>query len=167
MMLSSWHTHVIVEYEPEVTTSMDICLTLDDAKKRGGRSARLGESPTIYELESGEYAVVKKGKWPPPNSWPLLKWAGGSQDWIPILARLDTVNRAQEACGLFKLLGHEPIVVEFPGITFDVFLKEQNIPVGAWVVLESDGENIVRHLQQARFYDEEESEGVETPWSTH
>jgi len=146
---------------------MDIFLILDDAKKRGGRKARLGESPTIYELESGEYAVVEKGKWPPPNSWPLLKWAGATQEWIPILARLNTVNRAQEACGLFKLLGHEPIVVEFPGITFDVFLKERNIPAGAWIVLRSDEDSQVRHLHQPRFYDEEDSEEIETPWGIH
>ena len=146
---------------------MDIFMILDDAKAKGSRKARLGESPTIYELESGEYAVVEKGKWPPPNSWPLLKWAGAAQEWIPILARLDTVNRAQEACGLFKLLGHEPIVVEFPGITFDVFLKERNIPAGAWIVLKADEDSQVRHLQQPRFYDEEESEEIDTPWGTH
>ncbi|NHJ14221.1 MAG: hypothetical protein EAX95_11125 [Candidatus Thorarchaeota archaeon] len=143
---------------------MEIFLTLEDAKTRGTRCARLGEAPTIYELETGEYAVVMKGKWPPQRSWPILKWAGASQEWIPILARLDSFNRAQEACGLFKLLGLKPIVVEFPGITFDVFLKERNIPIGAWVVINSDGDNYERHLHQNRFYDEDDSEEIETPW---
>ncbi|NHI83132.1 MAG: hypothetical protein EAX81_02340 [Candidatus Thorarchaeota archaeon] len=142
---------------------MEIFLTLDDAKACGARCARLGEAPTIYELETREYALVMKGKWPPPHSWPILKWAGVSQEWIPILARLDSFSRAREVCGLFKLLGHRPIVVEFPGITFDVFLKERNIPVGAWVILRSDGDNYERYLHQNRFYDEEDSEEIEIP----
>jgi hypothetical protein len=79
---------------------------------------------------------------------------------------LDSVSRAQEACGLFNLLGHEPIIVEFPGITFDVFLKEDHVPRGAWIILESNGETSVRHLHSSRFYDEEESESVNVQLST-
>jgi len=145
---------------------MEIFLTLDDAKAHGTCMARAGRAPTIYELGTGEYAVVQKGKWPPPNSSPILKWSGASDEWIPILTRLDSVSRAQEACGLFNLLGHEPIIVEFPGITYDVFLKEAHVPRGAWIILESDGETSVRHLQSPRFYDEEESESVSIHLST-
>ncbi|MFQ5832961.1 MAG: hypothetical protein ACE5H4_09685 [Candidatus Thorarchaeota archaeon] len=140
---------------------MEIFLTLEDAKKHGRQLARLGRAPTIYELGTGEYATVMKGKWPPPNSWPTLKWSGISDGWIPILARLDTLNRAQEACGLFNLLGHNPIIVEFPGITFDVFLKESHVPNGAWLYDATDGENHVRHIQTPRFYDEDESEDID------
>ncbi len=143
-----------------VTDQMEIFLTLDDAKSHGRGLARFGKAPTIYELGTGEYATVMKGKWPPPNSWPILKWSGASDGWIPILARLDTLNRAQEACGLFNLLGHDPIIVEFPGITFDVFLKEKHIPGGAWIVLESHGEDSLRQIQTPRSYDEEESESI-------
>ncbi len=139
---------------------MEIFLALEDAKSYGRRLARFGRAPTIYELGTGEYATVMKGKWPPPNSWPILKWSGISDEWIPILTRLDSLTRAQEACGLFNLLGHEPIIVEFPGITFDVFLKERHIPDGAWIVLESSGKNQVRQIQTPRFYDEEESESI-------
>jgi hypothetical protein len=146
---------------PAVTDLMEIFLNLDDAKTHGRGLARFGRAPTIYELGTGEYATVMKGKWPPPNSWPILKWSGTSDGWIPILARLDSLTRAQEACGLFNLLGHEPIIVEFPGITFDVFLKEKHIPNGAWIVLESFGEDRVRQIQTPRFYDEEESESID------
>ncbi|MFW9846850.1 MAG: hypothetical protein ACFFD6_08890 [Candidatus Thorarchaeota archaeon] len=139
---------------------MEIFLTLDDAKVHGAYLARCGRAPTIYELGTGEYATVTKGKWPPPNSSPILKWSGSSDEWIPILTRLDSISRAQEACGLFNLLGHEPIIVEFPGITYDVFLKESHVPRGAWIIIESDGENSVRHLQSPRFYDEEDSESI-------
>jgi hypothetical protein len=139
---------------------MDIFLTLEDAKAHGTFLARAGRAPSIYELGTGEYAVVRKGMWPPPNSHPVLKWSGASDEWIPILTRLNSVSRAQEACGLFNLLGHEPIIVEFPGITFDVFLKEDHVPRGAWIILESDGVTSVRQLQSPRFYDEEESESI-------
>ncbi|MHA2142359.1 MAG: hypothetical protein ACXADC_10605 [Candidatus Thorarchaeota archaeon] len=145
---------------------MEIFLTLGDAKAHATSLARAGRAPTIYELGTGEYVTVQKGKWPPPNSSPILKWSGSSDGWIPILTRLDSVSRAQEACGLFSLLGHEPIIVEFPGITYDVFLKEAHIPGGAWIILESDGAASVRHLQSPRFYDEEESEDVNIHLST-
>lgn len=145
---------------------MEIFLTLDDAKANGTYLARAGRAPTIYELGTGEYATVQKGKWPPPNSSPILKWSGASDEWIPILTRLDSVSRAQEACGLFNLLGHDPIIVEFPGITFDVFLKEAHVPRGAWIILESDGDTSVRHLQSSRFYEEEDSDNVNIQLST-
>jgi hypothetical protein len=145
---------------------MEIFLTLEDAKAHGTYLARAGRAPTIYGLGTGEYATVQKGKWPPPNSSPILKWSGASDEWIPILTRLNSVSRAQEACGLFNLLGHDPIIVEFPGITFDVFLKEGHVPRGAWIILESNGDASVRHLQSSRFYDEEESEDVNIQLST-
>jgi len=145
---------------------MEIFLILEDAEAHGALLARAGRAPTIYELGTGEYAVVRKGMWPPPNSHPVLKWSGASEEWIPILTRLNSVSRAQEACGLFNLLGYEPIIVEFPGIAFDVFLKEDHVPRGAWIILESDGETSVRQLQSPRFYDEEESENTNIQIST-
>jgi hypothetical protein len=39
-------------------------------------------------------------------------------------------------------------------------LKEDHVQKGAWIILESDGETSVRHLQHPRFYDEEDSESI-------
>ena len=107
---------------------MEIFETLDAAKDAGAFLARCGHFPTIYKRLDHEYILVSKGEWPPRKSWPFLKWDG--EDWVPVLARLDTLEMALEATGLFVLLGHEPVVVEFPGITFDIFLKESHVPAG-------------------------------------
>ncbi len=140
---------------------MESFLTLEDAKSYGLRIAKRGCFPTIYKCGNDEYMVVMKGEWPPGNSWPFLKWIGGflcdstdlgTDGWVPVLAKLDTLQRAQDACGLFSLLGLDPIVVQFPGITFDIFLNETHVPVGARVILEID---------EDRFYDSEETESIE------
>jgi hypothetical protein len=68
---------------------------------------------------------------------------------------------AQEATGLFVLLGHDPIVVEFPGITFDIFLKESHVPTGAWIITESDSCHSVKYLKPSSQYEDEKP--VEIP----
>ena len=78
-----------------------------------------------------------------------------------MLARLDTLQMAQEATGLFILLGHDPVVVEFPGITFDIFLKEAHVPTGAWIITESDRNYSVKHIKPPSQYEDEEP--VEIP----
>lgn len=144
---------------------MEVFTTLEDAKSFGSRLAKRGSFPTIYKRRSDEYIVVIKGEWPPKESWPFLKWIGralyGNEEtegWVPVLARLDTLQRAQDACGLFNLLGFDPIIVHFPGITFDIFVNEAHIPVGAQIVLDADDDDLVLQLQTARFYDEEDEE---------
>lgn len=78
-----------------------------------------------------------------------------------MLARLDSLQMAQEATGLFVLLGHDPVVVEFPGITFDIFLKESHVPTGAWIITESDPYYSVKHIKPPSQYEDEEP--VEIP----
>ena len=138
---------------------MEIFATLDNAKDAGRFLAKCGHFPTIYKRLDHEYILVSKGEWPPRKSWPFLKWDG--EDWVPVLARLDTLQMAQEATGLFVLLGHDPIVVEFPGITFDIFLKESHVPTGAWIITESDPYYSVKHLKPPNQFEDEES--VEIP----
>jgi len=127
--------------------------TLDDAKESGRCLGRYGQYPTIYKRGKREYIVVEKGEWPPSNSWPFLKWDG--RDWIPVLARMETIEQAQRASGLFSLLGHDPIIVEFPGITFDIFFREAHIPIGAWIVSEADPNYSVRYMKPPSSDDED------------
>ena len=63
---------------------------------------------------------------------------------------------ALEATGLFVLLGHEPVVVEFPGITFDIFLKESHVPAGAWIITDSDPYYSVKRIKPPSNYEDEE-----------
>ena len=74
-----------------------------------------------------------------------------------MLARLDTLQMAQEATGLFVLLGHNPVVVEFPGITFDIFLKESHVPAGAWIITESNPYYSVKRIKPPNQYEDKES----------
>jgi hypothetical protein len=74
---------------------------------------------------------------------------------------METLEEAFDATGLFILLGHEPLVVEFPGITFDIFLKEAHVPTGAWIIRESDPNFSVKYLKPPAFDDEEDS--IEIP----
>ncbi|MCJ7817977.1 MAG: hypothetical protein MUP60_03930 [Candidatus Thorarchaeota archaeon] len=124
---------------------MEIFPTLDDARVAGVYLGRYGQYPTIYKRESKDYILIEKGEWPPSNSWPFLKWDG--RDWIPVLAKLETIEQAQEASGLFTLLGHNPIIVEFPGITFDIFFREAHVPTGAWIVSETNPNYSVRYMK--------------------
>lgn len=139
---------------------MEIFTTLADAKDAGSFLAKCGHFPTIYKRLDHEYILVSKGEWPPRKSWPFLKWDG--EDWVPVLARLDTLEMAREATGLFVLLGHDPIVVEFPGITFDIFLKEAHVPTGAWIVKDSDSYCPVKYLKPPSRYEDDETYEVPT-----
>jgi hypothetical protein len=133
---------------------METFPTLDEAKVAGAYLGRFGQYPTIYKRGTKDYIVVEKGEWPLSNSWPFLKWDG--RDWVPVLARLETIEQAQEASGLFALLGHEPIIVEFPGITFDIFFREAHIPTGAWIVAETDPNFSVRYMKSPEFDEDTE-----------
>ncbi|MFW9868123.1 MAG: hypothetical protein ACFFEL_00725 [Candidatus Thorarchaeota archaeon] len=133
---------------------MEIFTTLNDAKESGKFLARCGHFPTIYKRYDKEYILVSKGEWPPKMAWPFLKWDG--EDWLPVLARLDTLEEAFEATGLFVLLGHQPVVVEFPGITFDIFLKESHVPTGAWIISEADPNCAVKYLKPPSWLDDDE-----------
>ena len=124
---------------------MEIYSTLNEAREVGRNLGRYGLYPTIYKRGIKDYIVVERGEWPPSNSWPFLKWDG--RDWVPVLARLETIEQAQEASTLFSLLGHDPIIVEFPGITFDIFFREAHIPTGAWIVSETDPNYSVRYMK--------------------
>ena len=118
---------------------------MNKAREAGRCLGRYGQYPTIYKRGIRDYIVVEKGEWPPSNSWPFLKWDG--RDWVPVLARLETIEQAKEASSLFSLLGHDPIIVEFPGITFDIFFRESHIPTGAWIVSETNPNYSVRYMK--------------------
>lgn len=134
--------------------------TLEDARTFGMRLGCYGQYPTIYKRGVNEYILVEKGEWPPTNSWPFLKWDGN--DWVPVLAKLDTLEHAQEASCLFALLGHEPIIVEFPGISFDLFFREAHIPTGAWIISEINANYSIKYLKPPDIdSEEEESEIIE------
>jgi hypothetical protein len=118
--------------------------TLDEAMKTGRQLARHWEYPAIYKSDFGDYFVVTKGEWPPNRSWPILKWDGGA--WVPVIAKLDSLKRAVDASELFVLLGHTPVVVEFPGITFDIFLKKAHVPGGAWIFSKTNPDYAVKYM---------------------
>lgn len=141
---------------------MEIFKSLDDARIAGICLGRYGQYPTIYKREIDEFILVERGAWPPTNSWPLFKWDG--RDWLPVLIRLDSLEDAQIATGLFTLLGHNPIIVEFPGITFDIFFREAHVPSGAWIVSEMNSNYSVRYMKPPDDSpEEEESEIMEAP----
>jgi hypothetical protein len=144
---------------------MQTFVTLLDAKTEGKRLARQGAFPTIYKTENYEYYVAERNEMPPPTAWPLLKWVGcatGSQhdldsEWVPILDRLDSLENARDACELFKMLGYEPVIVEYHGRGgFDIFLREAHIPPGGWIVLDSAYDGSILHIQPARMFDDDE-----------
>jgi hypothetical protein len=124
---------------------MEVYKTLEDARSAGAYLGRYGQYPTIYKRGGKDYIIVERGEWPPEDSWPFLKWDG--RDWLPVLARLDTLQYAQEATSLFALLGHSPIIVEFPGITFDLFFREAHVPSGAWIVSEVNPNYFVKYMK--------------------
>lgn len=127
--------------------------TLDDAMKIGAHLARYWEYPAIYKNEGGNYFVVTKGEWPPYRSWPILKWDG--EAWIPVLGRLDSLRRAVDASELFVLLGHRPILVEFPGITFDIFLRKSHVPGGAWIFSRINPDCAVKYMNPPESEDDQ------------
>jgi hypothetical protein len=135
---------------------MEIFMTLQEAKCEGLALANRGRFPTIYKRGISEYILTERGEWPPQGGWPFLKYDG--DDWVPILKRLNSIGEAQEACSLFRLLGHQPIIAQFPGVCFDIFMQESHVPTGAWILLESEEGESQFQLQTPRFYDEEEDD---------
>jgi hypothetical protein len=131
---------------------MEIFPTLEEARAAGMYLGRYGLYPTIYKRGIKDYIVVEKGEWPPSNSWPFLKWDGNN--WVPVLARLETIEQAQEASDLFSLLGHNTVIVEFPGITFDIFFRESHVPTGAWIVSDSDSHCSVKYMKPPELGDD-------------
>lgn len=139
---------------------MQIFTTLEDARVSGTILGRYGRFPGIYRRGSKEYILVDEGEWPLLNSRPFLKWDG--KDWVPVLVRLDTLQQAQEATHLFALLGHSPIIVEFPGITFDIFFREAHVPSGAWIVSEVYSNYFVKYMKTP---EDEESDVIKIEMS--
>jgi hypothetical protein len=144
---------------------MQTYVTLLEAKTEGKRLAKQGGFPTIYKTEDFEYCVAERNEMPPPTSWPLLKWVGrvtgGPNDldseWVPILERLTSLENARDACGLFRMLGYEPVIVEYRNRGgFDIFLRETHIPHGGWIVLDSAYDGSIVHIQPARVSDDDE-----------
>ena len=65
---------------------------------------------------------------------------------------------------MLKLYFHNTIIVEFPGITFDIFFREAHVPTGAWIVSESDSNYSVRYMkppESSEDTDDFESETVD------
>jgi hypothetical protein len=133
---------------------MEMFSSLEEARSAGMYLGRFGQYPTIYKRGMKEYIVVEKGEWPPSNSWPFLKWDG--DNWVPVLAKLETIEQAQEASDLFSLLGHNTIIVEFPGITFDIFFREAHVPTGAWIISEADSHCSIRYMKPPNSTDDTE-----------
>lgn len=139
---------------------MEIFSALEEARSAGIYLGRFGRYPTIYKRGAKEYIVVERGEWPLADSWPFLKWDGSN--WVPVLAKLDTIEQAQEASDLFSLLGHTPVIVEFPGITFDIFFREAHVPTGAWIVSEVDSNYSVRYMKSPEPIEDPEDYEPET-----
>jgi hypothetical protein len=137
---------------------MEVFKTLEEAKSAGAYLGRYGQYTTIYKRGVKDYILIERGEWPPVNSWPFLKWDG--RDWLPVLARLDTLQHAQEAMSLFVLLGHSPIIVEFPGITFDLFFREAHVPSGAWIVSEVHPNYFVKYMKPPEVSNEDDESDI-------
>ncbi|MFX1485390.1 MAG: hypothetical protein ACFFCP_19630 [Promethearchaeota archaeon] len=143
---------------------MEIFESLIDAKLHGQQLAKEGHTPSIYQRSHREFILLNNRELPPQDCWPFLKWVGRNihlaedSEWIPILAQLDSLVRAKEACALFHLLGHEPVIVEYRDLgIFDIFLRESDIPQGAWIVLDIDDDCDLFEIQPPPFlYDEED-----------
>ena len=154
--------------EKEMNTSMEIFESLITAKERGKQLAKEGQHPSIYHKNHREFIVLGRRELPPPGSFPFLKWVGKDlkdvedSEWIPILSKLDSLNQAKEACALFYLLGFEPIIVEFGMLgIYDIFLRESDIPSGAWIVLDTDDDDDLFEIQQPPMFYDEDDEDIE------
>jgi hypothetical protein len=147
-----------------VDHDMEIFESLIDAKLHGQQLAKEGHTPSIYQRNHREFILLNSRELPPQDCWPFLKWVGRDiqltedSEWIPILAQLDSLIRAKEACALFHLLGHEPVIVEYRNLgIFDIFLRESDIPQGAWIVLDMEDDCSIFEIQPPPFlYDEDE-----------
>ena len=150
---------------------MEIFESLTSAKEHGQQLAKWGRTPSIYQRDYHEYILLTSRETPPPRAFPFLKWVGHmpregeESEWIPILARLDSISLAKEACSLFCLLGYGPIIVEYQSLgIYDVFLKEDDIPAGAWIVLETDDDYDLHEIQPSPFfYDEDDETEFDVP----
>jgi len=144
---------------------MEIFESLISAKQHGIELAKLGRTPSIYQRDHREFILLANRETPPPRAYPFLKWVGKDlkdedSEWIPILSKLDSLDQAKEACALFYLLGFQPIIVEFSTLgIYDIFLRESDIPSGAWMVLDVDEDDDLFELHPPPFfYDEDEDE---------
>jgi hypothetical protein len=144
---------------------MEIFESLMSAKEHGQRLAKVGQTPSIYQRDYHEFILLASRETPPPRAFPFLKWVGRmsreaeESEWVPILARLDSINRAKEACALFYLLGYGPIIVEYQTLgIYDIFLREDDIPPGAWIVIETDDDYDLREIQPSPFFYDEDDE---------
>ncbi|MFW9908859.1 MAG: hypothetical protein ACFFEF_09815 [Candidatus Thorarchaeota archaeon] len=152
-----------------VEHEMEIFESLISAKKHGTQLAKEGHTPSIYIRDHREFILVANRELPPPGAMPFLKWVGkdyqfGDEDseWIPILTRLDNFIRAKEACALFYLLGHNPIIVEYRSLgIFDLFLRESDIPQDAWVVTDEDEDYDMLELHPPPIYYEDDEDLLE------
>ena len=143
---------------------MEVFESLLDAKVHGQQMAKEGQTPSIYQRDHREFILLNNKEIPEKGCYPFLKWVGRDirltedSEWVPILAQLDSFIRAKEACALFYLLGHDPIIVEYRNLgTFDIFLREADIPQGAWIVLDTDDDHGLLEIQSPPFfYDEED-----------
>ncbi len=149
---------------------MDIFDTLCEAKNEGRCLAKQGLYPTIHKRGTDEYILVSRREMPPEGAWPFLKWVGVSletrfdddSEWIPIMAPLDSLNSAQIASSLFHLLGHTPIIVEYRHRgTFDIFLREENIPTQGWIVTDSTDNGLELELHPSRFIEDDENDELD------
>ncbi|MDF1537572.1 MAG: hypothetical protein P1Q69_01540 [Candidatus Thorarchaeota archaeon] len=144
---------------------MKIFESLISAKKHGQQLAKEGQVPSIYQRNHCEFVLTTTREIPPLGAFPFMKWVGrdilltDESEWVPILAQLDSLARAKEACALLYLLGHDPIIVEYRSIgTYDIFLRECDIPQGAWIVSDTDDDYCMFELQQPPlFYDEDDA----------
>ena len=143
---------------------MDIFDTLLEAKHEGRFLAKQRLNPTIYKRGVDEYILVSCREMPPEDAWPFLKWVGispdtrldGDSEWIPILAPLDSFIRAQEACGLFYLLGYSPLIVKYQTRgTYDIFLREDHVPAEGLIVDSHSEDGTMLETQPPRYHDEE------------
>lgn len=149
---------------------MEIFESLITAKEHGQQLAKQGRFPSIYQRDHREFILLANRETPPPRAFPFLKWAGNDlkavddSGWIPILTKLDSLNQAKEACALFHLLGHQPIIVEFGALgIYDIFLREFDIPSGAWMVIDTDDDDLFEIQPPPFYYDEDEDFDFEIP----
>ncbi len=144
----------IIEQNTGAGEILQVYKTLAEAKSEGYHLGRRGAFPTVYSRGRSEFILVPCREVPPAESWPVLKWVGMSSkaelynyDWIPVLSRLDSIHNAKLACGLFHLLGYEPVIVEYRNRgVFDIFIKESLIPDSDHVVKVTAPNCSVLHL---------------------
>ncbi len=157
-----------------VDHDMEVFESLIEAKVHGQQMAKEGQKPSIYQRDHREFILLNNREIPPKRAYPFLKWVGRDirltedSEWVPIMTQLDSLIRAKEACALFYLLGHDPIIVEYRNLgIFDIFLREIDIPQGAWIVLDMDDDYDLLEIQPPPFvYYEDEDVDFEVVMQT-